>query len=369
MKISPLNIVCLVTTCCFLTSPLVAEVRSYEKTYADRQLSRYDSNNDRKLTEKEVGGNWRSFVSADTDQNEVIEGEELLQLDIEYLETKGEHKLNIHYKETQEESLYLDLYYPENKGDEKLPVLIFTHGGGWGAGSKQGAARSSHKEFFTKVLEQGVCVAAVNYRLVGKTGTYVPECVSDCKDAMRYLAKQADALGIDANKFFTIGNSAGGHLSLMNALTPPTEQQGDPALADAEYTILAGLVWYGWTNLELEELFIKDKPKEFPLLPTQSRVVKQSLSEEEKNAVIHEMSPSTWLTKDSPPIFIVHGDQDQTIIDKHAYYFEQLGKERGASVDILIVKGAAHGFSKKDIEPSKEEVLDATLEFLLKHLK
>ena len=52
-------------------------------------------------------------------------------------------------------------------------------------------------------------------------------------------------LNVDLHKFFTIGNSAGGHLSKMMLLTPKDKQYGDPSLVGVDYTIVAGVSWYG----------------------------------------------------------------------------------------------------------------------------
>ncbi|MGJ8654365.1 MAG: alpha/beta hydrolase [Opitutaceae bacterium] len=341
------------------------------EVYAKRQLRRNDTSRDGLITEEEAGvGNWRKFKALDLDASGSVDLEELKHLKLPELPTSGEKQLNVLYKNLPEESLYLDLYYPLGVAKGDLPVVVFTHGGGWAAGSKEGAAMGAHKDLFLKVLEEGFCVAAVNYRLVGMhKGNYVPECVADCKDAVRYLAKNADAFGIDPHSFFTVGNSAGGHLSMMLLLSPKDEQLGDPALAGIDYTMVAGVSWYGWANLKLPELFIKPgKPVTAdPLRGTHSRVLRSGLTEEGRVQVVHEMSPSTWLTKDSAPLFMLHGTEDTTIIDKHAYWMKDLADKRGADVEILIVQGAGHGWEAKGIQPTKEEVIQATVDFFVKH--
>ena len=94
--------------------------------------------------------------------------------------------------------------------------------------------------------EQGFCVASVEYRLCTKNGLItVRDCVTDSKDAMRFLAKNAEQYSIDVDRVFTWGDSAGGHLAQMLLLSPPESFPGDPALADARYRLVAGVscVW------------------------------------------------------------------------------------------------------------------------------
>ncbi|CAA6678500.1 MULTISPECIES: alpha/beta fold hydrolase [unclassified Lentimonas] len=348
-----------------------ARVMPYEEIYAKRQLKRMDRSKDGIISEQEAGGNWRRLKGLDLDTSGGVDMTELAGLERPVLPTQGEAQLNVLYKNLPEESLYLDLYYPPNTEKGDLPVVVFTHGGGWGAGSKEGAAQGSHRDLFLKVLDEGFCVAAVNYRLARMYGdNYVPECVADCKDAVRFLAKHADAYGISADKFYSIGNSAGGHLSMMLLLSPPDQQLGAPELADADYTMVAGVSWYGWANQEHEELFIKpNKPQKEPLRVNHSLIARPGLTPEAHTAIIHEMSPSTWLTPESPPLFMLHGTEDQTIIVQHAYWMKELADKRGADVEILIVEGAGHGWSNKGIQPTQEEVIQATVDFFVKHKK
>ena len=347
------------------------EVMPYEEVYAKRQLKQHDKSKDGHISEKDGEALWKRFRSLDSDANAVVDFEELKKLPRPVLPTTGKKELNILYKNLPEESLYLDLYYPSGKVGKDLPVVVFTHGGGWGAGSKEGATQGSHRDLFLKLLDEGFCVAAVNYRLARMYKTnFVPECVTDCKDAVRFLAKHAETYGIDPHKFYTIGNSAGGHLSMMLLLTSPDQQLGDPALAGDDYSMVAGVSWYGWANQEHKELFIKPwKPMDDPLRNNHSLICGPDLSPDGRKAIIHEMSPSTWLSKDSPPLFMLHGTEDQTIIPKHAYWMKDLADERGADVEILIVQGAGHGWGNKDIQPTKEEVIQATVDFFVKHRK
>ena len=54
----------------------------------------------------------------------------------EPLETGFERKLGVIYKTVGERSLALDIYYPEVGTKSPSPVIVYTHGGGWAAGSR-----------------------------------------------------------------------------------------------------------------------------------------------------------------------------------------------------------------------------------------
>ena len=186
-----------------VSTNVFADAKTYEEVYADRIMNRADRNKNRRFEKEENANEWKKYKKLDQNQDGELSLEELKKAHIQYLETGGERKLNILYKQTPEEDLYFDLYYPPGKQDGQLPVIIYTHGGGWGAGNKQSVANHLYGPLFKKLLDHGFCVAAVNYRLWKNGGTaYVPECVADSKDAMRCLAKNSEKFGLDPNYFF-----------------------------------------------------------------------------------------------------------------------------------------------------------------------
>ena len=163
-----------------------------------------------------------------------------------YLKTTGEQKRDVVYKKVGKRELQLDLYYPTANGGESSPVIIYTHGGGWAAGSRSGVTKGLFSKLFTDLLAEGFCVASVDYRLHNKSGLIkVRDCVIDSKDAVRYLAKNAQALKLDPERFYVMGDSAGGQIAQMLLLTEPESLAGDAELADAKYQVLGWgvLVW------------------------------------------------------------------------------------------------------------------------------
>ncbi len=133
-------------------------------------------------------------------------------------------KLDVVYKTTAQGPLNLDLHYPaEPKAAAKFPLVLFTHGGGWVAGDK--TIDRGVRLMGSKALNaQGFCVASVDFRLCTAGGNInVRDCVTDSKDALRFLAKNAAEFSLDPDHVFTWGDSAGGHLAQMLLLSPPVE--------------------------------------------------------------------------------------------------------------------------------------------------
>lgn len=346
----------------------------YNKIYIDKTWSKLDENKDGKFSENENKNErvWRRIKTFDTNKDNEISLEEYsTNVKIPYLDTGGKRKLNVLYKKTKEEDLYLDIYYPKNiKEDEKLPVVFYTHGGGWAAGSRHGASNASFKVVHTALLEKGFCVVSVSYRLWKKGGnTTMRDCVIDSKDAMRYLSKHSEKLGVDKNRFYSFGDSAGGQISQMLLLSAPQSLIGDVSLANYSYKMVAGVSWYGPCDFEKTSLFNHDDRAKFRdrFGP---RILKPDTKPKDKLALYREMSPINYLKKESAPLLMIQGNRDTTIPVKHAYYMEEKAKKIEASVSTIIIKNAGHNWRKvgKDIEPNRESIIQSTVDYFVSHL-
>ena len=345
----------------------------YREVYIKKTWKRLDKNKDGQFTEEDNKRIWKHLNKLlDSNQDNIISFEEFVtKKQVPYLKSGGERKLNLLYKTTAEENLYLDIYYPKNKNvGQKLPVVIYTHGGGWTAGSRHGAANASFKTVHTALLEKGFCVVSVSYRLWKKGGnTTMRDCVIDSKDAMRYLSKHNETLGIDANRFFSFGDSAGGHISQMLLLSAPESLKGDPNLAKYGYKMVAGVSWYGPSDFEDISLFNHNDNPNFKDR-FGARITKPNTKPKGKLVLYKEMSPVNYLHKNSAPLLMIQGDKDTTIPVKHAYYMAEKAKEVDAPVTTLIIKNAGHNWRKvgTDINPTRREIEKSTIDYFVSHL-
>jgi acetyl esterase len=106
------------------------------------------------------------------------------------------------------------LYRPlGSTADQRLPALVFFHGGGWTIGDLD-----TH-DTLCRELANGasVAVVAVHYR-VGPEHRF-PAAVDDCVAATRWVQREAGSLKLDAQRLAVGGDSAGGNLAAVVALT------------------------------------------------------------------------------------------------------------------------------------------------------
>jgi acetyl esterase/lipase len=277
---------------------------------------------------------------------------------------------DIVYKTTATGELHLDLFYPATELVGAYPLVVYTHGGGWAAGSKNKAqGRSNIAQTVRGFTEAGFCVAAVQYRLCKNGDTSIRDCVTDSMDAVRYLAKHGEALHLDSTRVFTYGDSAGGQLAQMLLLTQPDDFPGAAELAGQRYTMLGGVSWYGPCDFEKTDLFNHDGRAKFRDR-FGARVLKSGTPPADKLGLYREVSPVNYLRKESPPLLMIQGDQDTTIPVHHAYYMQEKAKACAAPVELLIVKNAGHNWREVDapIEPSHDVIIQSTVDYLVGEL-
>lgn len=107
--------------------------------------------------------------------------------------------------------------------DHVLPALVFFHGGGWVIGD-----RDTHDVLCRDLCDlAGYAVFSVDYRLAPEHR--FPAAVEDAETATRWVAERAAELAIDPARIVVGGDSAGGNLAAVIALS--LRGQAGPALA------------------------------------------------------------------------------------------------------------------------------------------
>lgn len=118
--------------------------------------------------------------------------------------------------------LKMDLAIPPNAtAANPQPLIVFIHGGGFVTGDK-----SDLYEDALSYARAGYVVASINYRLTQNQANDSMRLLSrqhaleDVFNAIRFLKTNSQTYFIDITRTLTLGSSAGGGLSLFNALDP-----------------------------------------------------------------------------------------------------------------------------------------------------
>lgn len=116
----------------------------------------------------------------------------------------------------------MDIYLPPNAIiNKRQPLLVMIHGGGYSSGDKQAWQNEAYS-----YSRAGYVCASLNYRLTQNGGNqnpqlrlYAVQCaLEDIQNGIRFLKKNANTYFIDTSRVIVFGGSAGGGLSLTNAI-------------------------------------------------------------------------------------------------------------------------------------------------------
>ena len=158
-------------------------------------------------------------------------------------------------KTTTPTDMKMDIYMPEKDSKTDRAAVLVVHGGAMVAGSKGDFAQHT-VNYCDSLAARGYVAASMDYRL-GVTLTSrdaqlhidsthfaraVYRGVQDVRAAVRYLRANAEDLGINPNRIYLVGNSAGAILSLENIYS--TTEEDFPDYMDSE-PLLGALDLYG----------------------------------------------------------------------------------------------------------------------------
>lgn len=227
---------------------------------------------------------------------------------------------------------------------EKKPAIIYFPGGGF--------TTTDYEKFIEMrfaLAKAGFVVAAAEYRVVPNK---FPAILEDGKSAVRFLKAHADAYGIDASKIGVLGDSAGGYLSQMVAVTGNEKQfdKGDNLHVDS--TVQAAATLYGISDLRnigagFDEAI--QKVHQSPAV-TEALLVNGVAFNEYPGASILSDSDKALaasslghIKKNLPPFLIMHGTEDKLVSPVQSEQLYEALKQNGNRVTYVKVEGAAHG--------------------------
>lgn len=107
----------------------------------------------------------------------------------------------------------LRLYRPHGVPETGAPALVYIHGGGWNIGSIE-----SHDRVCRQIANRAGCtVVSVEYRLAPEHPA--PAAAEDVIAAVQWICDHAAELGLDRDRLGVGGDSAGGGLTAVAALS------------------------------------------------------------------------------------------------------------------------------------------------------
>ena len=244
-----------------------------------------------------------------------------------------------------------DIYLPVAGFEEhrSLPCIVNIHGGGWHEGSKE-------KNIAVKCAEMlatnGYVVFTINYELNSEGHIAWPQNLYDCKAAVNFIRDNAARYGVDPSRLGVVGNSAGGHLALLTALTLDNKALNAGADNKCRDSVACVVDFYGITDVRLwgQGSFV---------------------SPDATNAaeVLELASPVTHVGVNTPPVMLLHGDKDDIVPISQSEILADKLYENGVEYEFVIVSEGHHGFTPyPDCLNGNRDMREIILRFLDKYL-
>lgn len=225
--------------------------------------------------------------------------------------------------------------------------VLFMVSGGWVSmwAPPESVVRSEKGSLnlFEKIVDRGYTLVLVRH---GSSPYFkVPDAAADVKLAIRHIRAHAADYGIDPQRIGVCGGSAGGHLSLVLGTMGDDGQAGaKDKVARTSSRVQAVAAYFPPTDLR--EYVNNDKlSKQFPAI-----VFPDDQAE--------SVSPLLAVTKDDAPTLLIHGDKDELVPVSHSERIKEAMAKAEVICELIVMKGAAHGFPGEQGTQAETALLD-----------
>lgn len=232
----------------------------------------------------------------------------------------------------ERERCQLDLYLPTNR---EFASLLWFHGGALTGGSKDG-----QKALARSLAQEGLAVAAANYRLSPKAA--YPAYIEDAAAAFAWMRANVAAHGGDSNRVFIGGHSAGGYLAAIVGMDP-------------KYLRKHGLELSAITGL----LPVSGQMMTHFTVRAERGLATNSITADEAAPIFHT-SPAV------PPMLVIMGDHDWPARLEENQYFVAAQKQLAGNkrISLLVVPDRNHGSIASKIAQRADPAREAILNFM-----
>lgn len=265
---------------------------------------------------------------------------------------------NIVYGTVAGKELILNAFLLEGQ-TAPTPAIVDIHGGWLFGGGK--ASQVDYVGGWQRFERHGLAVFSIDYRL-GREGAF-PQNIRDCRNAIRFIRKNAGRFHIDPDRIDVTGGSAGGYLSLMVAMVPEDFSDGGPlaglenvsAKVSGSFSFIPPTDFVRFWNQGPDDAVTNGDGHVFfrgwdDKIPDDSRPRLRVLfhgvtpDSESGRALYNSMSPIGHVRKDLPPLLVCDGEKDPIVPGLHGKALCEKLQAAGADATYWMTPGGGHAF-------------------------
>ncbi len=233
-------------------------------------------------------------------------------------------KGDVAYVKDAQERQRLDIAFFKEGPPRSL--LVWIHGGAYLGGDK-----AENHAIWADLMKSGYAVAAINYRL--SVDAKWPAQITDCKAAIRFLRAHAKEYNLAAGRVGVWGSSAGGHLAALVGASGGVKKFDIGEHLEQSSAVSCAVDMFGPIDFEKMPQFNNPNSPEAKMW---GRATAQALD------FAREACPVTYLSKDTPPILIFHGDADDVVNISQSQLFDSAMKKAGSPGEFITLSGVGH---------------------------
>ena len=236
----------------------------------------------------------------------------------------------------------LDLYVPDGAGP--WPLVVWSTGSAWTSDDGKSGANAIAQQ----LNPRGIAVAGVSVR--SSSQAKFPAQVYDIKAAIRYLRANAAQYRIDPARFATMGDSSGGWVAAMGALTGGVAAlEGQIGTTGVSSAVQAGVDFFGPTDfIRLAQQdqggWIDHNSPDAPEAQLLGCAI-PSCPDKARQA-----DPIRYVDANDPPMLLLHGRADNVV--PHAQTEILYDALKAACVDTRFFSVPGAGHSHADVTSS-----------------
>jgi len=216
---------------------------------------------------------------------------------------------------------------------EKRPVLLHVHGGAWMVGHKKQQAQP----LMHYLAQRGWLCVDINYRLAPKDR--FPAYLIDVKTAIVWLKNTIAIYGGDPDFIAITGESAGGHLCALAALTA-NQPAFQPGFELSDTRVQAAVPLYGIYDF----INTHNARDGVTLEGFLSRCVMPRSVKDDPD-LWRQASPLHQINEQAPPMFVIQGANDcLALVDEARDFVAALQEKSQSPVVYAELPGAQHAF-------------------------
>ena len=228
-------------------------------------------------------------------------------------------------------------FFSYDPNDDKLPVIFWICGG---------AFTEMNTNVWTPELawfaKHGWAIVSIEYSV--SSVTHFPTQIKEIRQAIRYTRANSLRLGINPLRCAVMGESAGGYLSALTALSANCADYDTNEYAGESSAVQAVVSLYPITC-----------PSEMPVDPEKASLPVDIQSYPDLPLMVDD---------ETPPFLLLHGDNDRIVPYEQSEKLYAALQKTGTDNDFLTIKGADHADSAFYQCETKQMIL----EFLNKYV-